>query len=287
MQKFRNSPCVKAAAHTALGNIQMRFGDGVTEDAQLAYHGVAHTCGVLARSMVLAHAMGLSPSEIDLVGIAASFHDTVQEWEEYHRPDGALVRRRFVGRNEEASAAEAVLWMRESGAYDDRAYQLVTDAILATVPGWDPVLRTVIQPNLHVESHPVIRAVALADLGTAGMEGERFTEDADPLFREECLDIARALRTATMRSELDEEQQEAFRQRMVAWRELQMHFACGRKQLLEVELGDLSATSKERVRSLFGGFDAAIAASSRIVEERRALPFWTLAERMGYVIPSA
>lgn len=275
-----------AAVHYALGLIQSRFGDDAMNDNKLPFHGVAHTTGVAKRSTMIAKAMGLSDADIDLAAIAALFHDTVQDWEEVTTPDGRILRRRFAGKNEEASAAEATAWMQANG-YGDEDCQIVTEAILATVPGWSPQLGTVIQPNLSATSHPVVRAVALADIGVAGMDGERFVLEGDPLFREENLDIARALRDATTRPAIGADTQEAFKARMLAWSRSQSGFARGRKAALEAELGSMDDARKDAVRSLFSQFDVAIAASERLVAERSEHSFWNLAAAMGYAIPAA
>jgi hypothetical protein len=287
MHTFRLSSIVQAAAHVAMDSIQQRYGDGASQDNKLAFHGPAHTNGVLRRAVTLAQAMGATEAEADLAGIAAAFHDTVQNWEENRRPDGAILRKRFAGRNEQDSATEAVRWMQELGNNDVQDAQLVTEAILATVPGWDPANGTVCQPNLKPDSHLVVRAVALADLATAGMQGTDFAHEGDPLFREEQLDIARTISAATRRSDIPVDTQEGFRTRMLQWSKSQAGFANGRKARLEAELGDINAEAKDRVKALFCGFDAAIDAATTIVTERSKLSFWEIADAMGYTIPLA
>lgn len=272
----------------ALAIIEMRYGHGAANENELAFHGTRHTRGVVNRALALAKAMGVSDQDVELAGIAAAFHDTVQNWEEATRPsDGATIRKRFAGQNEKDSAQEAVTWMRRAGTYTESAEALVTEAILATVPGWNQEHKTVIQPNLRPDSHLVVRAVALADLGTGGMEGMSFVEEGDPLFREENLDIARAIRAATCRNDIPEKAQQGFLVRMLNWTRSQTTFASGRKALLEAELGDLDESAKGRVRALFSYFDEAIAASDALLAERQNLSFWDLAAAMGYAIPTA
>lgn len=276
------------ALENALAIIENRYGHGAANENELAFHGTRHTRGVVTRAIALATAMGGSEEDITLAGIAAAFHDTVQNWEQTTRPtDGAIMRKRFAGQNEKDSAQEAVTWMRQAGTYSESAEALVTEAILATVPGWSPEQKTVIQPNLRSNSHLVVRAVALADLATGGMEGNVFVQEGDPLFREENLDIARAIGTATSQSDIPEETQQRFRTRMLGWTQSQATFVAGRKALLEAELGDMHDSAKDRVRALFTGFDDAITASALLVTERSALSFWNLAAAMGYAIPAA
>ena len=57
------------------------------------------------------------------------------------------MRKRFVGQNEADSAAEAAAWMQGNGA-DARSVELVTAAIMGTVPSWDAQNMTVEQPNV-------------------------------------------------------------------------------------------------------------------------------------------
>lgn len=287
MSTFQHAGPGTTAAHHALQVILQRYGESVAPDFQLPFHGTGHTRGVIRRAVAIAQAIGLSEGDVELVAIAASFHDTVQEWKENPGKNGAILRLRSAGKNEEASAAEAIAWMQARGGYDDRAYGLVREAILATVPAWDAARGTVCQPNLKPESHPVVRAVALADLGVAGMDGSAFKEEADPLFREEQLDIARTLRDAAARADIGPELQRSFRERMLGWCTSQTGFAKGRKLSLEDELNDPSFDphTKNRIRALFQGFDAAVAASEAVAARRQELSFWDLADDMGYAIP--
>ncbi len=304
------------AAHTAMLMIQKRFGDSVAPDDQLAFHGISHTAGVLRRALTLAHAIGLPEKDVELVAIAASFHDVVQEWEENPRPDGAVMRRRLIGKNEEASAVEAVHWMYDHGGYDDQAYALVTEAIRATVPAWDADRSTVRQPNLRPDSHPIVRCVALADLGLSGMEGAVSVGECDQLFREEQLDVARMMRNVSQacqsviakrtvwnslktfwkgdKEAIQEvervmpttEKQDGFRARMLSWCKAQTQFVRGRQLSLEGELGTtFDAYTKNRIRNLFCCYNDAIAANEAAVARRETLSFWLLAQEMGFTIP--
>jgi len=277
-----------SAVNLATSLIEKRYGLDVDPDQSLPFHGTGHTRGVIRRAEVLIRAMGGSSRDVCLARIAAAFHDTVQQWEENPGQNGRIMRRRFVGRNEAASAEEAVAWMRsQNGLFTEADELLVTDAILATVPGWDPVAGTVFQPNLAAGSHIVVRAVAMADLGVAGMEGEVFLGQGDTLFREENLDIARAIRGAETRDDISTDRQEGYRQRMIEWNRSQANYARGRRIRLEQELGTLGDDLKDSVRALFIAFDAAISAAENLVMEREQLSFWDVAKAMGYDIPCA
>ena len=141
------------------------------------------------------------------------------------------------------------------------------------------------QPNLTPNAPVVVRAVALADLGIAGMEAAAFVETGDQLFREENLDIARALRLAVTPAGLPARTLEGYKARMLAWCRSQAGFARGRRARLEIELGNLGSRAKSAVRALFSGFDAAIAAATEVVKAREPLPPWEVARAMGYPVP--
>jgi hypothetical protein len=251
------------------------------------FHNVEHTRGVVHRTDNLLHAMGATPAERDLGKIAAAFHDVVQRWQENHTPDGRVLRKRFIGQNEAESAAEAVAWMKGNGADDARAAELVTAAILGTVPSWDGQNMTVAQPNVPADAHPVVRAVALSDLGIPGMDGGLdFVETGDGLFREENLDVARALRGCTSRAHLPADVVEAYKARVVGWARGQVAYARGRRARLPIELGDLNGPARAAVEALFSRFDESIAAAELAVKQRESMPAWDVLRAAGYVVPS-
>jgi hypothetical protein len=276
------SDVVSGGIAFALTVIRARYEGNEDPTYDLPFHCVAHTVGVIRRTGALLGAMGVSENEFQLGLLAAAFHDTVQNWAPSTTPDGRILRQRFTGRNEADSAAEAVVWMRRAGVFREKHYALVTQAILATIPGWDPEHQTVIQPHLTPEAPAVVRAVALADLGIAGMDGLPFLETGDQLFREENLDIGAALRPCSTPSELDEIALDCYKGRMLTWSRSQPAFARGRLALLEKELGNLQGTAREAVRNLFGAFDPAIKISEDAGTAREALSPLEVARAMGY-----
>ena len=277
-------PVSGGIAH-ALTLIRSRYEGNEDPPYNMPFHCVAHTVGVIRRSGALLRAMGASEDELYLGLLAAAFHDTVQGWAPSTTPDGRVLRQRFTGRNEADSAAEAVAWMCRAGVFRGEHYDLVTRAILATIPGWDAEHQTVSQPRLTHEARPVVRAVALADLGIAGMDGLPFLETGDQLFREENLDIDAAQRRCSTRSDLDEVVLQGYKARMLTWSRSQPAFARGRRALLEQNLGNLQGAAREAVRSLFCEFGTAIAVSEDAVRAREALSPWEVARAMGYPVP--
>jgi hypothetical protein len=268
----------------ALTLIGSRFEANQDPAYNLPFHCMAHTIGVIRRTGTLLRAMEASEEELHLGLLAAAFHDTVQNWAPSATPDGRILRRRFTGRNEADSAAEAVAWMHRARVFDEEQYHLVTRAILATIPDWDAEHQTVSQPQLKHEASPVVRAVALADLGIAGMDGLPFLEKGDQLFREENPDLA-ALRRCLTCDDLGEGALEVCKARMLAWSRSQPAFARGRRALLEKDLGNLRGAARKAVRSLFCHFETAIGVSEEAVRARASLSPWEVARAMGYPVP--
>jgi len=176
--------------------------------------------------------------------------------------------------------------MQGNGA-DARSVELVTAAIMGTVPTWDAQNMTVAQPNVPADVHPIVRAVALADLGIPGMEGgAEFVETGDGLFREENLDVARALRRCAARADLAADVVEAYKARIVGWSRGQVAYARGRRARLPIELDGMSGPARAAVEALFHRFDESIAAAEQAVKVREPMPAWDVLRVVGYSIPS-
>jgi hypothetical protein len=164
--------------------------------------------------------------------IAASFHDTVQRWVASEGEGGVVTRKRLTGRDEVASAAEAAEAMAALEIrFAPDEYGIVSSAIVGTIPGWDAEAATVSQPFLI--EHPVIRAVALADLGSAGMDPVMYGRDGPALFAEENLDVMEAVMSAARASDIPEASQQVYRARYLAWLNVQPGFARGREYRLD------------------------------------------------------
>lgn len=272
----------------AFGLIQERFLDSTNPDNRLAFHGREHTEGVMRRTEAILKAMQrvtvhkVTDKDIMLGKIAAAFHDVVQEWKPEQRGE-AVIRKRDTGENEKTSANEVIAILEQEmesagEIFSEMDLATIEDAIRGTVPGFDG--RTAIQPNVTEQSVFVSRAVALADLGTAGMDGaEAFLQDGDALFREENLDIVHAIRS---QEALSPEVQEKYRQRMIGWSKFQPKFAEGRRDLLDEELEGMPPLVTDAIKKLFNKFDESISAAVKRGEEREAMSFDELALDMGF-----
>ncbi len=286
---------VERGVEAALSSVRERFELAKNEQDRLAFHNTRHTGEVVRRTAAILEAAGADARTIGVGRLAAAFHDTVQRWEENRVPwEGnrpgdehtKVLRKRFIAENERASAGELLQYMdaanRDAGAelFSETDRVAIGSAIDATIPGFDPEKKTVIQPNLKKESPLIARAVALADLGTAGMDGpEVFCSEGDALFREENLDIMDALKNPAA---IGAGEKEYFRKRMIGWSKFQPLFANGRKELLERELEGIPEAGRERVRVIFSKFDETIEAAQERARARESMTFEELARDMGY-----
>ena len=184
--------------------------------------------------------------------MAGAFHDLIQNWEEKEIPSGSIQRSKFAGKNEEESFALAAKFMDETNEkegeiiFTDEDKKETREAIFATIPGWDREHSTVSQDLLGPESSLVARALALADLGAAGMDGPaQYIFEGNALFREENLDILNVMSDPEKRAALTEEQKESFRKRMLGWSNFQPKFADRRKARFEMEIAGLPEGAKK------------------------------------------
>lgn len=275
---------VEEGIRTAVGRVSQRF-EG------WPYHRTEHTEAVVARTqLILATIREADPSSVSerdyLLGqLAAAFHDTVQDFDLVTTPDGRTMMKRATGVNEERSAREAENFMllantsagTEIFTYKD--IEAVCGAIMTTVPSWNPEHKTVVQSGLTSESTVVARAVALADIGIAGLDPQNAVEEGDRVFMEENVDIITALGNL---SSLTEQQKDSFRVRMAVWSDAQVEYFKGRQSMFEAEIDGLSEPAKQALRVLFGGFAESIRRQSVVANTRRSMSFEDIARDMGY-----
>ena len=260
--------------------IRMRFEDGHPL-ARLWFHDTEHTfgSGVIERATRIAVVMELPKRSIMIAQYAAAYHDTVQSWSVINGKGGVMKRQLHAGVNEVGSAHKALARIDSSSLpFSPFEKGLIASAIITTIPEWNVEHRTAFQPLLTPDSHPVIRAVALADLGAAGMDPVAFSRGGTRLFAEEQLDVMFAVRNAKVPSEIGQAKQRQYRERLIGWLETQPRFALGRKALLEEELS-LRKFPKDvqgKLLGLFGSFDESARLAEKDVEAAKAMDFVTL-----------
>lgn len=255
-----------------------RFERTDKRENRLPFHNWAHTQGVIRRVLTMArtihHLTRHLPKPVItrrvclVAALDAAYHDTVQEWQYMvspNDPETGLMNRtrlRDIDKNEAASYRLLQAHMvKANSQHPDRpifSLEEMRDAELAhraTVPAWNPELSTVTQRYLaESKGRLVPQLTALADLGTAGMEPERYGPEGDDLFREDNLDILAIITDTPQALLLSEEDLQAypaeyrdqvltwaketkqrFLNRMLGWAEIQVKFARGRRQRI---LGD-------------------------------------------------
>jgi hypothetical protein len=271
---------VELLENTALGLIGLFHEHGQSPCRQRPFHDQRHTLRVIARAETIFEAIQKSapgcvqPRFIRLVRIAAAYHDIVQ--------------RGVSGMNERLSyecvkALWSMLGQISGQALDDGDLQLIEEAIMATMTNFDESLLTAVQPNLQPNSHPIARCVALADLGTAGMDGPTcFIEDGNRLFHELNPYVMDALRSLRPNETISESYRTRFTRQIIIWSDNQPGFAANRRARLNTELEGLPPEAATAVRSLFCEFDNSIMAASRVAETRRSMNFEQLIADLGF-----
>lgn len=231
----------------------------------LTYHNVRHTRRVVTWAGWIAKAMVMPERWRELLAIAASFHDVEQE----------------SHRNEAKSADQAIAWVQsqeEAAIFTNFELNLIRDTILITEASWSDEYGTVVQPRLDAASYPVERALALADLASAGMDPLEFVADSHKLLAERDVEWLHAL-TESVQSINN---QELLLDRYREWMAIQPAFARGRQARFELELGNLPEESKRRLRLLFGHFAGSIALADQLAADQGS--FDEVVERMRHYI---
>ncbi len=199
-----------------------------TEQKQLYYHTVTHAIAVKRRANIIFQA--IKPSletnsnslELDrlanLIDLCATAHDLVQEIIPATKANTA--RKRPVRVSELATIAKLTEYIknlniklskqniRDSAKFNDLDIQIITEAIAATICELDPLAanpnsglspNSIYQPYLYnseTKLSLVANIIALADLGTLGMEGiEPYLHEGILIFLEENLDLVKLIST--------------------------------------------------------------------------------------------
>lgn len=293
-------------AQRAIDRIRENFDKSEGPD-RLPYHGVRHTEGVRLRTRKILEALagedGVNVSERDFLvaDLAAAAHDLVQEWNvldasgaretveawrENRQVPGEVTRNRFRRTNEQASGAMMASWIEaEEEERGERAFTLeergvLLRAIMATYPEFLRDRGTVWQPNLARDHHPVTFAVAMADLGEAGMseDPQDYLDAGDAEFIE-----ARAIDMLEIdTTNLNNKQRAHYRARMLGWTALQPVFARGQRDMFAEKIAWLPEGAMLRVSELFRYFDNTIDAATARIAARKAMTFKKLYADMGF-----
>lgn len=277
---------VDELVHNAFSIIENQRGEDYFE-----FHNTDHSKTIINRSeRILNIIQEANPGlvkerDYKLAKISGAYHDIVQDYNfELNNEDGSMVRKRFIGDNEEKSAEQAINFIYQidkENIFNNNDKEIIKEAINNTVPSFDLENNTVIQDNLNKDSSIVARVIALSDIGGAGMDGaEQFIKEGSDLFREENVDIFKDIEDI---DNIPEEKKKNIITRIIKWSEFQPKFAEGRKNLLDKELEGLPEESIEAIKNkLFNKFDESIEVSKEKAELRKKMDFKELIKDMGY-----
>ncbi len=268
-------------------------------EKELPYHHVAHTEDVMRRVQsildVCVEAGVATAHDVSLGRFAAARHDTEQQFNvvekkeiiaDHPKPFIKKIAQKMRGDNERASAREAIAYMEacneEAGEeiFSPEDMRVVEEAIVATIPDFNLEHMTVVQPHLTPESSVVTRALALADICGAGLDGaESYIRTGDELFREENVDIREAVQRG---HRIDTLTKGYYRGRMVAWAESQVAFAEGRAALAEKEVEAFPKAVVPALTKRLNYFDKAITMAKEVRDHRKMLSFDQLVRDMKF-----
>ena|SRR3989344_2995734 len=264
------------------------------------YHKLSHSRLVGQRFKKLASDLReeipslISPEDIVFGTANAKGHDRFIDWEPVSKIvediDGyeVMTMKRYSGPNEEKSAEEEILDMRMINeklgreVFGDYHEAICLESYRVTIPGFSPEHKTVFQPNLKPETSIVARLTGLADIGSAGMNTERFLEDGDELFREEQLDILLMLTSPNSLMFTNSRVSDHVRGRMINWSNFQPNFARGRGELFDSDTEGLPEKAIKILKNHFDHFDDSYEATLSIAKKRESMTLQELIVDMGY-----
>ncbi len=268
-----------------LQSIEKRYGRGAKTEDRLPYHSAAHTEDVMRRAGTILSVIdgalraagkpALERRTFRLTKAAALYHDVILTSRTEQRAEGGNTRVRDPD-NEKNSANHLEAFMLDENTKSGKELFTKQDreegrsAIMATVPQIEADKGGVVQPHLR-KGVPSLAAVALAlaDLGGAGMDGPKQNKiESDRLFFELNPDMMLAL-TSKPLMYLSSSFHTPYKERILAWSENQLMFAKHRKEAFLEELQLVPEEARAAVQALFGQFDATIEFMERSLEEQR------------------
>ena len=253
---------------------------------QLYYHNCIHINGVKQRAVKIFQAIiPLLQENFDsetgqaqltrmkqLLELSAVAHDMVQEFIPQTQP--GTPRLREIGVNEAATISKLITYIEElnqqllqqnpnsTAIFTESDIQTLKEAIEATVCLFDPSDSSLYQLLLYKpeqEISLVALILALADLGTLGMEGiEAYQEEGSLILLEENPDIISALwdentqQIVVEYDTADKEKQELYesiRQRLLKRVRFQVNFAKGRYSRFDREVKPLSSETIQALKN--------------------------------------
>ena len=268
------SATVQAVAAKALETFQQEI-----DSQQLYYHGLEHVEGVDRRAKLIFDTVvpwyEQAPNDgtdwdrqRELLHLSAIAHDMLQIFRPQTSPH--TPRQRRSGDSEKATIKKLLIFLQEiksppkvdaeekehssaeEAHFSSTDIQILEEAIKATICQYDSDDGSIYQPWLyaeHREGKPislVARCLALADIGTLGIDGiEAYRKEGALLLLEENTDIIPFLKN---RSEFDSTFRENVRERLLKRARFEVAFARGRLNRLDQELSGLPTGAIDQLK---------------------------------------
>ncbi len=221
-----------------------------SQQKQLFYHNCAHAYAVQRRAEIIFKAIAPFESEASqtslkrikhLIDLCAIAHDMVQQFLPHTEPHTS--RKRESGVSEKITIAKLINYIESlnlklsnqqvnnSILFTDSDLEIIQEAIEATVCLYDSKDNSIYQPSLYTSESKIslaARIIALADLGSLGIEGiESYCQEGSLIFLEENPDIISLM----LNKEYDNQPKlgENLRQRLLKRARFQVDFARGRE----------------------------------------------------------
>ncbi len=248
-----------------------------TKQKQLYYHTVAHARAVKRRANLIFQALkpilesSIEPVELNrlksLINICAVTHDMVQEFIPPDQPHAS--RKRPVGLSEAATISKLINYIEKlnqkyiqagvnsSAIFTDTDIQIIKEAIKVTICIYSNNSNCLYQPHLYNPRKKLsitARIIALADLGTLGIEGvNAYLREGILVFLEENPDVVQMLLAKkntvseskfNLRTNEQNILEENLRKRLLKSTRLIVNFAKERKKRFPEEIASFTANSR-------------------------------------------
>ena len=247
-----------------------------TKARQLYYHTLDHTLAVKRRANIIFRSIepvlpaSQFPVESDrllkLIDICAMAHDLVQQFDDTSETQTS--RKRTPGVSEIASVDKLIQYIQQlnqtiashnldaSVGFSDRDIAIIKDGILATICQGDPLAGkanysfspySIYQPYLYNDKPSIVGTIiALADLGTLGMEGvEQFVHEGVLVFLEDNLD----LKNLIVHCDCPTSAQNAIKARLLNMARFMVSLAQERQARFELEISSFTPQARQILRS--------------------------------------
>ncbi|MBX9258133.1 hypothetical protein H1Q63_30135 [Desmonostoc muscorum CCALA 125] len=233
-------------------------------EKQLYYHTKDHLMAVQQRAQLMfqvirpylsADVETIKRMEL-LLDLCAIAHDLVQIFIP-HQPHTS--RRREAGVSENATIEIllnyiqvlnqqiSAFYPQSTALFTDTDLVIIQEAIAATICDYDATEQAIYQPSLYNQNQPISPVaciIALADIGSLGIEGiPSYNQEGSLLFLEENPDIIPIIKNQNVRTLATDnpELYENIRQRLLRRAKFQVNFAKSRLNRLSRELASLPA----------------------------------------------